>query len=184
VQDLFDVPPGSPWKWGGYRPTPQFNTERELANHVLSEFYEDFTIDREVPGWHCTGKRLRLDAVVIPKDTYGWLDGNETALGIEFKLPGSLNGIKDYGKWFAQCVDYTHSIWSSYGRIPIFACPFLPFGDHIFKRVLGQLGIGELINLPRYGWSFVRNESHRQWSQANGVEEAKRTRLRPAAGSR
>lgn len=184
MQDLFD-PPQPPFTWNGWEATPEFETESALADYVLTRLAGSFKVDREVRGQHCTGKWLRIDAVLTPLEAAEWLDGWNTALAVEFKLlPDSYRGLNSYTKWFAQCIDYAHTDWFGYGRLPIFSCPTFPFRNGIIKHALGQFRVGELSNTTSHGWSFIINGEHRQWSEAKGIEDARRTRLRPVVGSR
>ena len=165
---------------------PEFTSEEQLADHVLGELDPYFHIQREVWGTHCSGRRLRIDAVLRPRECTDWADGDDAAFGVEFKLP--LGGSQS-AKWISQCFDYTHTVWDGYGRLGIFACPdvrmgWTPEGDAAAAHILGQMRVGELVKHRRYGWSLVLHTHHRQWSQVRGAEDARRTRLRPAIGSR
>lgn len=165
---------------------PRFALEEDLATWVLGQVAAHFHIQKQVYGTHCSGSRLRIDAVLRPKDTSGWADGPDTAIGVEFKRS---NGGRAATQWIAQCVDYGHVEWDGYGRLPIFACPGVRVGwsddaDKAVGHLLGQMRIGELVKLHKYGWSLLLHTHHRQWSETEGVVEARRTRLRPKIGSR
>lgn len=165
---------------------PNFPTEDDLAMWVLDQLAPSFHIEREVWGTHCTGQRLRIDAVLRPRNTTDWADGDNAAVGVEFKLRA---GGKTTTKWISQCFDYSHTQWDTYGRLGIFACPDVRMGwgedaDKAIGHLLGQIRIGELIQHCRYGLALVLHSHHRQWSQVRGVEEARRTHLRPTFGSR
>ncbi len=58
--------------------------EKEFCENVLKALSEDFIIFKEVSGKHFSGAQLRIDAVLIPKDTSQWKDKN-ICLGVEFK---------------------------------------------------------------------------------------------------
>jgi hypothetical protein len=191
------VQPARPsWQWVDYEPTPRFDTEADLEDYVLSRLNPYFDINYQVVGRHCSGKKVRIDAVLIPHDWPAWKDAGNIALGVEFKLWRNIKGTNDHGKWVAQCVDYSHTDWEHYGRLPIFTYPSFSGPDDVdstryreqenwrLSHLLGQFRVGELVNSRYYGWTFLLNGSHRQWSQAKGIEEARRTRLVPAVGSR
>jgi hypothetical protein len=101
----------------------KYRSEADLASAALGELGRYFTADREVRGVHCTGKRLRLDAVLRPRDPSGWFDP-PPVFGVEFKnaLAGSLD-TRRFTSWAAQAVDYAHTDWEGYGRLMIFTCP-------------------------------------------------------------
>ena len=169
--------------------------EKQLADMVLGQLEPNFYIDREVPGRHFSGKTFRLDAVVRPKDPSLWLNQG-VAMGVEFKDVLRLRGCtRNFTRWLGQCVDYSNTCWGSFGYLHIFACPGLLDGipmssqsrsdvERVLKAVLGQLGIGELPDLPRYGRSFILHSQHRIWSMARGVESGKHYSLAREFGSR
>lgn len=153
-------------------------TEADLASAALSELDPYFTADREVWGTHCSGKRLRLDAVLRPRDPSGWFDATP-AFGVEFKnaYAGSFD-TRRFTSWAAQAVDYAHTRWDGHGPLTIFACPALsaafaartahtPDASHLMVRVLGQLGVGAL-GETGYGWTLRLNGDN-LWSERYGV---------------
>lgn len=153
-------------------------TEADLVGAALAELDPHFTADREVWGTHCSGKRLRLDAVLRPCDPSGWFDA-APAFGVEFKnaLAGPFD-TRRFTSWAAQAVDYVHTDWEGYGRLTIFACPAVSaafsrgtaYGDGaagLMVRVLGQLGVGEL-GQTGYGWT-LRLNGENLWSERYGV---------------
>jgi hypothetical protein len=66
-------------------PLPPFETEAELATWVLDELAPWFVVHREVAGTHWSDRRLRLDALLVPKQPGPWKD-DRPAFGVEFKL--------------------------------------------------------------------------------------------------
>ena len=60
--------------------------EAQLAQQVIAALHPHFTIATEVWGTHPTGKRLRIDAIAVPRDVALWARP-DIALGIEFKAP-------------------------------------------------------------------------------------------------
>ncbi len=55
-----------------------------LPDQVLPCLEPHFHIHREVTGLHPAGKRLRIDAIAVPRDPSQWARP-DIALGIEFK---------------------------------------------------------------------------------------------------
>lgn len=164
--------------------------EAALRDTVLAALEPHFLVQREVPGTTCDhATRLRIDAVLRPREPERWKNA-AVALGVEFKDVLALTGdTRNFTSWLAQCIDYSHTTWDGYGRLPVFVCPSLVAGGFeqdrpILTRVMGQLGIGELRDLDHYGWTFVLHDHHRMWSQLRGVEQGKHWSLAPKAGSR
>lgn len=167
-------------------------SEKDIETWVLDALEPHFVIERRVPGFHFSGKRLIIDAVVVPRATQRWKNQN-AALGIEFKDIARLRGdTRNFTTWLSQCVDYSHTNWSGYGYLFIFACPSLvrdiPSGapredvDRILYAIMGQLGIGELRYSSYYGWHFVLHGHHRIWSEELGVEDGGRYWLKRRFG--
>jgi len=111
---------------------------------------------------------------------------------LEFKRP--TDGIKDYTRWFAQAVDYTHVEWAGGQRLVILTCPGAaswlarPYGKddngaQIVKRIAGQLGVGELVVRWGYGLTMLLNDAM-IWSERNGVGTGRRWSLTPKVGNR
>lgn len=185
-----------------------------LPDQVLPRLAHHFHIHREVTGLHPSGKRLRIDAIAVPRDPSLWAR-SDIALGIEFKR-ATASGRGDSSKVIRQCLDYTLVDWKGFGTgLPIFYCPgfdqiqawrgakdwsayslrddgFLgewvanqPLTDqqqfqagmgYAISGILGQHNVGELVDLPRDGWSFIKHGGgfHVQWCERRGVCEAKR----------
>jgi hypothetical protein len=188
--------------------------EAQLAHQAINALQSNFTIATEVWGTHPTGKRLRIDAIAVPRDREHWARPN-IALGIEFKAPTDRiqdrRERKDKAKIISQCIDYSLVEWDGYGRQPIFFCPgfaetqendedwFLENWDYNlgFKRgvgymmaaLMGQNNVGELKHSMHLGWVFLMNGHHRIWSERmgprpGGVGEGKRNKLNRSIGSR
>lgn len=188
--------------------------EAQLAQQVIAALQPHFRIATEVRGTHPTGKRLRIDAIAVPRDPGSWARP-DIALGIEFKAPTDRleerRDRKGNAKIISQCIDYSLVEWDGFGRQPIFFCPgfaetqqdqddFL-FDDWDynlgFKRgigfmmagIMGQNNVGELRHTPHLGWVFLINGHHRIWSERigprpGGVGEGKRNKLTRSVGSR
>lgn len=189
-------PGGTPWQTALDLASHQ--SEAILAERVLARLAPWFHIEREVPGLSCGGKTLRIDAVVRPRQPERWKNP-EVALGIEFKrfVPGAADvSMGDITGFTAQAIDYTHVEWNGYGRLPIFTCPGIlswigenrrvdgiNYAAEMYRRLLGQLGIGEVTVYWGYGLTFDMS-GHAMWSERNGVRYGKTWSLKPRAGSR
>lgn len=169
-------------------------SEQEIKNHYLGVIAHHFHIDMEVSGVHFSGKQLKLDAIAKPKDPLQWKN-QDVSLGIEFKDTERFSrnyDTKDFTKWLAQCIDYSNTHWEKYGYVYIFTCPSLiggvapgVIGQSMFiENFMGQLGIGELKELPGYGLTFVLHGHHRIWSATKGIESGKHWALERKFGSR
>ncbi|MEO3856150.1 hypothetical protein [Acrocarpospora sp. B8E8] len=168
-------------------PIPDHATEADRATWALAYLGQWFQVEREVWGSHCSGRRVRLDAILRPRDSSSWKD-EDPAFGVEFKLAHS-GSTRDFTAWAAQAVDYTHVYWHGYGRLRIFTCPS-PFvvlaerdGGDLMARMLGQLGVGELSPIQRRGWSLLLND-HVVWCESDGPVAAKQWSIKSKVGSR
>ncbi|MET8384284.1 hypothetical protein ABZV14_14915 [Streptosporangium canum] len=191
-----DLPDRSPM--GSYAreyPLDGFATERELADRVLERLEPWFVVRREVYGTHCFGARLRIDAMLRPRDAHAWRNP-DVAFGVEFKVPRLADGLKTYAKWVAQAVDYTYVDWDGYGRRIVLTCPgvIAAMGGYqgtrdgdgdllVAKRLMGQLGVGELVLRWGYGLTVLVNDG-RVWSERGGVGCGKHWNLNIRSGSR
>lgn len=168
---------------------PRFQDEEDLRTRALQCLDPYFTAEIEVEGRHCSGRALRIDAVLRPRSPVEWKDARP-AFGVEFKLVHQRSGAgtTDFLEWVRQAMDYTHVTWSGYGRLPIFTCPtplrLMPISEtRLVFRLLGHLGVGELAPFDGEGWALVRHGEHVLWSERRGVAEAKRSSLLPKVGS-
>lgn len=158
-------------------------TEESLKRNVLDSLDAHFNIWEEVWGTHWSGRRIRIDAIVSPKDDSAWKT-KSPKLGIEFKNYSKFDvtiSIKDYTKWWAQCVDYSETNFDGHGYLHVF--PYNGFYHYesstrrtdellIAKRIMGRLGVGELRKVHRKGLCFLLQDS-RVWSEEQGVEVGK-----------
>ncbi len=170
-------------------------SEDTIVRTALARLETDFHIQSKPKGDHFSGKELEIDAILRPKDLSEWKNKN-VAMGIEFKdhIKFATNfDTKDYTKWLAQCVDYSHTYWRGYGYIYVFAFDGLVKqltgtvyqGVELFlPHMMAHLGIGEVKPLPYHGLTFLLNGSHRVWSEIGGVADGKRMKLKREFGSR
>jgi hypothetical protein len=196
-----ELPRGS--RSGSYEtelPLNEFSSERELADRVLERLEPWFWVDQEVFGTHCTGARLRIDAMIWPRDHSQWKSPGVT-FGVEFKAVRTGQrlydpGLNAYTRWVAQAADYTHTDWDGYGRRLILCCPGVVSaltgfagtrdarGDLLVaKRLMGQLGVGELVLRWGHGLTILLN-GERVWSERYGVGKGKHWALGVRSGSR
>jgi hypothetical protein len=168
--------------------------EAVLAQQALAALDPHFLIYREVWGTHPTGKRLRIDAIAVPRDRERWAR-TDIALGIEFKAPTDRpedrRDRKDNARIISQCIDYSLVEWDGYGKQPIFFCPGfveireLQERDHFLNAnnysegfrhgigymmaaLMGQNNVGELLQVEHLGWAFLINGHHRIWTERVG----------------
>ena len=172
----------------GWRDFPVFPSEDDLATWVLAQLDPHFRAEREVAGHHCSGKRLRIDAILTPRDPGLWLDAMPV-LGVEFKQPpGSTGGLM---RWERQCEDYAHAEWAGYGHITVFACPPITqalgrdsgWGERapgMMARWMGPAGVGDL-GLSGQGLTFMLT-GEPLWTEKKGL--CQRRTLIPKTGSR
>lgn len=166
--------------------------EKDFQNNVLQVLAEFFVIDTQVSGTHFSGKRMKIDAVLKPRQLLEWKNPS-VAFGIEFKSPNKLKSTTDKTHWLTQCVDYANTNWNDYGYIHIFSCPAifdtllhtnLPESQWLLNRLLSNMGIGELKQHSSYGWCFYLQNSHLIWSEKRGVVAGKTWTLQRTFGSR
>lgn len=172
--------------------------EADLARRVLARLAPWFHIEEQVPGTHCSGKNLRIDAIIRPRQPEQWHNPS-VALGVEFKTFNSTAGevsTHDITGLTAQAIDYTHVDWRGYGRVPIFTCPgalgWLPqpraeegfnYAAFMYRHLFGQLGIGELLMYWGKGLTLQLN-THPVWTERKGPIYGKHWKLNARAGSR
>lgn len=186
-------PRGRPTHWE--IPLVDFASERDLADRVLARLAPWFFIDREISGLHCSGRRLRIDAMLRPRQPEAWRDPY-VAIGVEFKRPG--DSTRDYTGWISQAVSYTHVDWDGYGRRIVLTCPgaasWLDTDRSVIdptdrrdvfvaKKLTGQLGVGELVLRWGHGLTILLN-GDRIWSERDGLSRGQHWGLSVRSGSR
>ncbi|MEC9487437.1 MAG: hypothetical protein UMU76_08045 [Prosthecochloris sp.] len=168
--------------------------EQYTKSYYFEKLKKYFYIEREVKGTHFSNKTMIIDAIIKPIDMTMWKNKN-VAFGIEFKDTQMLSrtfDTKNYTKWLAQSTDYANTEWNNYGYIYILVCPsisqLLPCSVtesyNFTAHLLAQLGIGELQELERHGLTIVLNQTHKIWSETDGVKEGQRYNLQRKFGAR
>lgn len=172
--------------------------ERSLSNKTLERLSEWFHIDEQVKGTHWSGKKVRIDAIVTPKDASEW-KSDSAHLGIEFKDFSNFRqsfDTRDYTRWWAQAHDYAESCFDGYGHVYVFTYQCMTrFREHfnhetslIVQRLLGQIGVGEL-SLSMGGYPARQSlqfslQGHTVWCEADGVKCGKQWSMERKFGSR
>jgi len=174
-------------RWVQFRSLPKLAgsaREEDIAEYVLDVLGDHFHIEREVWGKHWTGKPLRIDAIMRPRDTAGW--PTPAVLGVEFKSTAVWGHSDDAERAAAQAIDYAHTAFGSYGLVPVFLCPsplerFTPnTWDGIVApredqraaalcRMLWQFKIGGLSYAEPHGWALTSGDgSQLVWAETSG----------------
>lgn len=166
--------------------------ESNIKRDVLGRLSKHFNIYQEVWGTHWSGKRMRIDAIITPKDTSRWKT-KSPRFGIEFKNFRGFNpsmDMKDYTKWWSQCHDYAETNFDGHGYVVLFS--YNGF-SHYRKRAgnrttaafavrfWGRLNVGEIT--PE-DLTFVMNGTNKIWSESRGVIDGARISVEPRHGSR
>jgi hypothetical protein len=166
--------------------------ESDVKRRVLESLSAHFTVHEEVWGNHWSGKRIRIDAILVPKDDSLWKT-KSPRLGVEFKNFRSFDpsfSIKDYTKWWAQCHDYAETSFDGHGYVPVFSYNgFTHYRKRISNEVAaafairfwGRLGVGEL---QPEDLMFVMNGTNKIWSLSRGVIDGSRISMERKFGSR
>lgn len=158
--------------------------EKDVSEDLLERLRKHFHIDQEVNGTHFSGKRVRIDAVLVPRDRSCWA-GDTIHIGLEIKR--GKDSIGEASKQAAQAVDYSHSYFDKYGYLFIFCWPDPTHGvfgsrSGFYQRFLGQLGVGFLRN--NCGSLELHLKGHLVWSEKLGPVDARRWKLERKFGSR
>lgn len=166
--------------------------ESDLKKSVLLRLSAHFNVFEEVWGTHWSGKRVRIDAIITPKDDSEWKT-KSPRLGIEFKNFRKFNpsfDMKDYTRWWAQCHDYAETKFDEHGYVYCFSYN----GFHHYRqrmgrevaaafavRFWGRLGVGEI---QPDELIFVINGTNKIWSERRGVIDGRRISMERKFGSR
>jgi len=172
----------------------KYNNFAEISEEKFALCLEDklspfFHIKKQVLGTHLTGKKMRIDLIITPKDTTDWKNKN-IAFGIEIKSPTKLDRLNGQLGFMKQCVDYSYTNFKDYGFIPILAYPDFAIDNTYateksltaLRHFLNQFQVGELKETYR-GLSIIFAEHHFIWY--NGiVGEGKKWTLKRKFGSK
>jgi hypothetical protein len=170
----------------------QFGDEKRFSKKVLARLSEHFFIHEQAAGTHWSGKRLRIDAIIQPKDASGWKD-EYPRLGVEFKNYHAFSpsiDMKDYTKWWSQCHDYAETDFDGHGYVLIFSYNgFSHYANRsagmtdraLAVRFWGRLGVGEI---QPNDLLFVINGTNKIWSESRGVIDGARISTQRKFGSR
>lgn len=173
--------------------------ERDVAGETLERLSPYFHIKEEVEGRHFSGKSVRIDAIVTPREPSEW-KGDSVCFGVEFKdfnNFGTSFDTKDYTRWWAQAFDYAHSSFDGYGFVHVFPYNCMSrFASNVgtdvamfFSKFLGQVGIGELRPSPqafrgKRSLEFVMHWDHILWCESRGVKQGRYWSMKRKFGSR
>lgn len=174
--------------------------ERDVKNGVLERLAAHFDIFEEVWGSHWSGKRVRIDAVIKPKDDTLWKT-KSPSIGLEFKNFRKFDpsiSMKDYTKWWSQCHDYAETNFDGHGYVYVFS--YNGFSHYrgrspntsasaFAERFWGRLGVGELEpgfgGWPRRPCLTLRiNGTNKIWTEVDGVRDGQRMSMERKFGSR
>ena len=75
--------------------------ENEFSENWLEKLSVFFLIEKQVSGIHLTGKRMRIDAIITPKDKNNWKN-KDIAFGIEFKSPTKIDRLHNQTNFMRQ----------------------------------------------------------------------------------
>lgn len=166
-------------------------TEQEFSESILQRLAHHFDIRREWWGT-CFGKRVRIDALLKPKDVGEWKN-RDIILGVEFKRDHFKSAFNKQLDGMKQCIDYSYTTWDGINdRIPIFFCPgFLISerdGYNPLVHLLNRFNVGELKVNGCYGnqsgnLMFVMSGYHVIWSIEHGIDLGKSWNLKSKTGA-
>lgn len=161
--------------------------ESDIVNRIRIHLLPHFFVHHEQWGTHWTGKRLRVDMILVPRFKEEW-SRPDIMFGVECKKYG--DGWGKTSRHFAQCVAYTDTVFDmAKGKlIPILSAPsFIPKDidqetKEWLRRFAGQLNVGELCRTERRGVQIFHT-GHLIWGEKSGVYEGRRWSLRKRIGS-
>lgn len=122
----------------------------ELFTKIILKCLEPhFEISREVWGTHLSGKKVKIDVILKPRDNSDWRN-KDLVIGLEIKNPlfWETNNRRDTDL-LAQCVDYSMSSFKGVKDMVVLICP-LPHkikSDKLIRFVsrynVGHLGFND-----------------------------------------
>jgi hypothetical protein len=174
--------------------------ERSVVRSALDRLSHNFHIFEQVEGRHWSGKRMRIDAIIKPKDDSEWMT-KSPSLGLEFKnfrgFASSFD-MKDYTRWWVQCHDYAETDFDGHGLIYVFS--YNGFSHYrsrtksesaaaFAERFWGRLGVGELEPgfdgfQRRPSLTLRINGTNKIWTEDRGVRDGRRMSMERKFGSR
>lgn len=166
--------------------------ESDLKRRIIARLSSHFDVFEEVWGTHWSGKRVRIDAIITPKDDSEWKT-KSPRIGVEFKNFRKFNpsfDMKDYTRWWAQCHDYAETKFDDHGYVYVFSYNgFSHYAQRAGRetaaafavRFWGRLGVGEI---QPDELMFVINGTNKIWSERRGVIDGRRISMERKFGSR
>lgn len=166
--------------------------ESDLKRSVIARLASHFDVFEEVWGTHWSGKRVRIDAIITPKDDSEWKT-KSPRIGVEFKNFRKFSpsfDMKDYTRWWAQCHDYAETKFDDHGYVYVFSYNgFSHYAQRAGRetsaafavRFWGRLGVGEI---RPDDLMFVINGTNKIWSERRGVVDGSRISMERRFGSR
>lgn len=162
-------------------------SETELKDFMRNELSRNFKIKEEWWGSHFSGRKVRIDMLIKPKQTSEWAN-KDVIFGIEFKR-GNLDNTGYINDYIRQCIDYSNTKFDKIGYIPILMCPPIFEEHHMTSRftenifsLLKSFNIGQLYH-SKNGLSIVYAGWHQVWAEKIGVHEGKRWQMKTKFGS-
>jgi len=164
-------------------PQPSIKYERDVSEKIIDKLGVFFDIQTEVRGTHFSGKDVRIDAMLTPKDSLGWK--TKSPIGLEIKR--GYQGVGEVTKQISQAVDYANSYFPGFGRVYVFCYPDpekSQWGEFrcFYERLVGQLGVGFLSDSG--DGLRLTLKGHLIWSESIGSYEAKRWSMERKFGSK
>jgi len=161
--------------------------ESVIAENVCKRLDRHFHVRREVPGRHWSGAKLRIDAIITPRDATGW-KRPDVAFGVEFKAPGKYRSMKDMTSVVAQCADYAQTEWDGVGYVYIFLYRFHDSFDpkciRCLTRLTSRFFVGALAPSRWRGLGLLHAGDHWVWTEQDGPVLGKTSLMLPSWGSR
>ena len=162
--------------------------ENSIKETFLFHLEEDFHISREVKGVHMSGKSLRIDVILKPKNTKGWLNPDIT-IGIEFKDPNKISSSQGRGvdDMLAQCLDYSMTEFEGVvsDSMIILICPGIGKDKNDVYRFLSRYNVGYM-DVSDFNGIEMRmgNVGIPLWSSKEGVMRISKSYWRKTIGIR
>lgn len=162
--------------------------EKSITETFLLHLKKDFYISREVKGIHMSGKRVRIDAILKPKSTEGWLNP-DISIGIEFKDPSKISSSQGRGEYdlLAQCLDYSMTEFDGvdYDSMIVLICPGIASEKNDVYRFLSRYNVGYMSVSDGYGIEMrMGNVGIPLWSSEEGAMRISKSYWRKTFGVR